>query len=191
MKLSYRAATPEDAEQLAVLINYAGEGMPLYLWERMAEKGETGWDVGRRRARRTQGGFSYLNSTVAEADGEVAGCLVGYALPAEPEAIDYAAMPPMFVPLQELENLAPGTWYVNVLAVHPEMRGAGIGTALLKVAERKAARAGCKGLSLIVADANMGARRLYERCGYVETAAREMVKDSWDNDSKNWVLLTK
>ena len=32
----------------------------------------------------------------------------------------------MFVPLQELENLAPGTWYVNVLAVRPEFRGLGL-----------------------------------------------------------------
>ncbi len=191
MQLGYRAATPEDAEHLAVLINYAGEGMPLYLWKRMAEKDETGWDVGRRRARRNEGGFSYLNATMVEADGEVAGCLVGYALPGEPEAIDYQTMPPMFVPLQELENLAPDTWYVNVLAVHPQMREAGIGTALLQIAERKAEEEGCKGLSLIVADANMGARRLYERCGYAETAAREMIKDDWDNQSKNWVLLTK
>ena len=41
----------------------------------------------------------------------------------------------MFVPLQELENLAPGTWYVNVLAAYPEHRGQGYGTALLAVAE--------------------------------------------------------
>jgi hypothetical protein len=26
------------------------------------------------------------------------------------------------VPLQELENLAPGTWYVNVLAVRPRTK---------------------------------------------------------------------
>jgi len=191
LKLGYRAATPEDDEHLAMLINYAGEGMPLYLWERMAEKDETGWDVGRRRARRTEGGFSYLNATMAEADGEVAGCLIGYALPDQTEAIDYQTMPPMFVPLQELENLAPGTWYVNVLAVHPQVRGAGIGTALMQVAERKAVEEACKGLSLIVADANSGARRLYERCGYAETASREMIKEGWDNQSKNWVLLTK
>ncbi len=190
-KLTYRAATAEDADHLAKLINYAGEGMPLYLWERMAENGETAWDVGRRRAQRTEGGFSYLNATIAEADGEVAGCLIGYALPDEPEDIDYDEMPPMFVPLQELENLAPGTWYVNVLAVHTHLRGAGVGTALLEVAERLAAEKACRGLSLIVADANTGARRLYERCGYEEQASREMVKDDWDNPSKKWVLLTK
>jgi hypothetical protein len=38
-------------------------------------------------------------------------------------------MPAMFVPLQELENLAPGTWYVNVLAAYPEHRSQGHGTS--------------------------------------------------------------
>ncbi len=37
----YRRATPEDADALAELINFAGEGLPLYLWGKMAEAGET------------------------------------------------------------------------------------------------------------------------------------------------------
>ena len=70
--------------------------------------------------------------------GLVAG-LIGYALPDQPEAIP-ETMPAMFVPLQELENLAPATWYVNVLAAYPEHRGRGYGGALLAVADRLAAR---------------------------------------------------
>jgi hypothetical protein len=46
-------------------------------------------------------------------------------------------------------------------------------------------------MSVIVSDANPGARRLYQRCGYREAAARTMVKDDWQNDGRNWVLLTK
>jgi hypothetical protein len=34
---------------LAELVNHAGEGIPLYLWDQMAEPGEAAWDVGRRR----------------------------------------------------------------------------------------------------------------------------------------------
>lgn len=189
--LAIRKATPDDADHLAQLINYAGEGMPLYLWEGMAEDGETAWDVGRRRARREEGGFSYRTAIVAEEDGEVAAALIGYPLPDEPEVIDYDSMPAMFVPLQQLEDLAPGTWYVNVLAVHPQYRSKGLGTKLLEIAEQQAAEAGCKGMSIIVSDANAGAQRLYLRCGYTERAAREMVKDGWDNPGRNWVLLTK
>jgi hypothetical protein len=46
-------------------------------------------------------------------------------------------------------------------------------------------------MSVIVSDANTGARRLYERCGYGALAARPMVKDGWVSDGNNWVLLTK
>ena len=46
-------------------------------------------------------------------------------------------------------------------------------------------------MSVIVSDANSGARRLYERCGYSEIATRAMVKNGWENKGQNWVLLTK
>jgi hypothetical protein len=47
------------------------------------------------------------------------------------------------------------------------------------------------GLSVIVSDANSGARRLYERCGYGERAKRAMIKEDWVNEGRHWVLLTK
>ena len=97
----------------------------------------------------------------------------------------------MFVPLQELENLAPATWYVNVLAVRPQFRNIGLGSKLLRLADEMAASLRCQGLSVIVSDANAGARRLYERNGYSQIATRRMVKNGWDNDGQNWVLLTK
>lgn len=187
----FRRATTHDAHALSELINFAGEGLPLYLWENMAEANESAWDVGRRRARREEGSFSYRNAVVMEVDGRIAACLIGYPLPDAPEPIDYSQMPAMFVPMQELENLAPGTWYVNVLATYPEDRGRGHGTALLRLAEELAAADGKQGLSIIVADANAGARRLYERCGYREVARRPMVKDQWTNPGVSWVLLTK
>lgn len=188
--ITIRPATKDDRRELAELINFAGEGLPLYLWERMAEEGETAWDVGYRRAAREEGSFSYRNATVAERDGALVAALIGYPLAHEPEAIG-PDMPGMFVPLQELENLAPGTWYVNVLAVYPACRGQGLGTRLLEAAEAKAAEAGLFGLSIIVSDANKGARRLYERFGYHERAERPMVKDDWENSGENWVLLVK
>jgi ribosomal protein S18 acetylase RimI-like enzyme len=100
-------------------------------------------------------------------------------------------MPAMFRPLQELENEAPGTWYVNVLAVVPEQRRRGVGTALLRQAETSAAASGHRGISIIVSDANIEARRLYKVCGYSEGAARPMIKEGWQNAGKNWILLTK
>ncbi len=191
LKPPFRRATPDDAHALAELIDLAGEGMPSYLWAGMAEPGEGVWDVGRRRARREEGGFSYRNAAVLEEDGRVVACLIGYRLPDEPEPIDHERTPAMFVPLQELENLAPGTWYVNVLATYPEHRGSGYGTRLLELADRLATAAGSRGLSIIVSDANRAARRLYERRGCRVVAERVMVKERWENAGANWVLLVK
>ena len=165
--------------------------MPLYLWERMAEPGETAWDMGRRRAHRETGGFSYRNATIVERIGKVAACLIGYPLAGQPEEIDHDTIPAMFVPLQELENLAPGTWDVNVLAVYPQFRGQGMGSQFLGIVERHAMEAGSSGLSIIVSDGNSGAVRLYERCGYRRKADRPMVKENWQNEGINWVLLVK
>ncbi|WP_088347048.1 MULTISPECIES: GNAT family N-acetyltransferase [Rhodomicrobium] len=187
----FRRAELKDAGALAELVNFAGEGLPLYLWDKMREPGETAWALGRRRAAREEGSFSYRNAVVAEIGGACAACLIGYPQPSEPEPIDYAAMPPMFVPLQELENLAPATWYVNVLAAFPDYRGQGLGTRLLALAEQLARAARRRGLSVIVSDANDGARRLYLRCDYVEAGERPMVKEGWRNEGRNWVLLTK
>lgn len=186
-----RWATPDDAAAMAEFVNMAGEGLPLYLWSRMANAGDDPWEIGRQRARRNSGSFSYRNTVLLEDAGEVAACLIGYPLASEPEPIDYARMPAMFVPLQELENLAPGTWYVNVLATYPKHRGRGFGTTLLHLADEIAADTGADGLSIIVMDANSGARRLYERSGYREVARRPIVKDTWETRGENWVLLTK
>jgi ribosomal protein S18 acetylase RimI-like enzyme len=186
----FRRATIDDAPILAELVNHAGEGLPLYLWGKMAEPGETAWDVGRRRAAREEGSFSYRNAIVIERDGQCAGCLIGYEVPDDPMPIA-DDMPSMFVPLQELENLAPGTWYVNVLAVRPRYRGQGLGTRLLRLADETGRSLAKRGMSVIVSDANAGARRLYERCGYRETATRAMVKEGWQNEGRDWVLLTK
>jgi hypothetical protein len=114
----FRPAVKSDARLLAALVNFAGEGLPLYLWGKLAQPGQTAWDLGVQRASRDEGSFSYRNATIIEHDSQAAGSLIGYEIPDNPEPVP-SGMPTMFVPLQELENLAPATWYVNVLAVLP------------------------------------------------------------------------
>lgn len=186
----HRRATPADAGSLAELANIAGEGLPLHVWTGLAQGGESPWEIGRQRARRDSGSFSFRNAIVREADGQIAACLIGYALPDAPRPVD-PAMPAMFVPLQELENLAPGTWYVNVVASYPAFRGRGFGTTLLDIARDAARASGCRGLSLVVSNANAGAIRLYERCGYVRTASRPMILDGWEHEGTEWLLLVR
>ena len=191
--VSIRAATSSDtdADALARLIAIAGEGMPQLVWEEMREPGETVWDVGRRRAQRGEGSFSYRNAMLAEVAGEVRAGMVSYGLAAEPEPWSPEEVPPMFRSLQELEDLAAGSWYVMVLAAFEGHRGQGLGAALLAHADVLARAAGRDAISIIVRDANR-ARRLYERVGYVEQARRAIVRTGgWDVEGKDWVLLVK
>jgi ribosomal protein S18 acetylase RimI-like enzyme len=184
-----RPARHEDADVLAELVNYAGEGLPLYLWGQMAEPGETAWDVGRKRARRDEGAFSWRNALVVDRGDGAVGCLIGYAIPDDPQQSE--DVPALFVPLEELERQAPGTWYINVLAVLPDERGRGHGSALVEAAARMASETGLRGLSLIVSDANEGARRLYDRHGFAAVAERAMVKEGWENRGTRWILMTR
>lgn len=182
-----RPATRQDAPVLAELVNMAGDGLPLYLWTKMAEGGDP-WAVGRQRAMREQGSFSYNNAVVLE-HGKVLACLIGY--PIEPGPVDLAGQPAMFVPMIKLEAMAAGSWYVNVIATLPEARERGYGTRLLAMADEIAAATVCNGTSLIVSDANQTARRLYDRSGYREIASLPMVKEDWVNPGQNWVLMVK
>jgi GNAT superfamily N-acetyltransferase len=59
--------------------------------------------------------------------------------------------------------------YLEDVFVVPEWRNRGIGTALLEAAERAAAANGAAAVTLAVSTGNSGARRLYERLGYVDT----------------------
>jgi ribosomal protein S18 acetylase RimI-like enzyme len=186
----YRRATPDDAAALVDFVHFASEGLALYLWTRMAGPGGDPWALGRERASRDTGAFTHRNAIVREEGSRPVAGLIGYSLPDIPEPIP-DDMPALFRPLQELEHLAPGTWYVNVLAAYPEHRGKGYGGALLGIADHIAADMQRKGLSIIVSDTNTGARRLYESNGYRETGRRTMVKEDWQHPGKAWVLLTK
>lgn len=176
---------------MAELVNMAGEGLPLYLWSRQTPPGGSPWATGRERAKRDSGAFSYRNTILREQDGQVAACLIGYPLEKLPGPADYTDLPPLVVPMQELEDTVPGTWYVNVLATYPEHRGRGYGRELLTLAETIAQDHGCRGMSIIVMDSNEGARRLYERQGYIEQARRPMVKEDWQHPGSELVLLVK
>lgn len=181
----FRRATAADAPVLAVLVNEAGHGMPLHLWTSMAGDGGDPWEIGRaRQAEKAAQGQIVVADRGA---GAVAG-LTGYV--AEKDEIDEAT-PALFVPLIELESEVAGSWYVNVLATLPQARGEGLGGALLSIAERIAEAEGCGRMSVIVAGDNAGARRLYERCGYREMARRACVKEGWETDTRDWVLMTK
>lgn len=183
----FRLAVEADAPALAELVNFAGDGLPLYLWTRMAGSDDDPWAIGRARqaAKAAEGQI-----VVADLGHGAVASLTGYAIGPDPAPVG-DDFPPLFRPLQELENLAPNSWYVNVLACYPEHRGKGFGGRLLALADRIGQSEGLGMMSVVVACDNAGARRLYERHGYAEAARRACVREDWQTETREWVLLTK
>lgn len=184
-----RAARASDAGHLVRFINMAADDLPLHFWQASVGPGGDPWAWGQERAARDSGNFSFRNAWLAELDGEVAACLLGYPADATPAPVD-PDTPHVLVPLLELEALAPGSWYLNVLATHDRFRGRGCGSALLAQAEAVALRAGHHSISLIAEDTHRDALRLYAAKGYQEVARRQVVKGDWQVDAAEWILLT-
>lgn len=183
----FRIATAADAPHLADLVNFAGEGLPEFFWTELAAQGQDPWEIGRaRQAEKAAEG----QIVVADFGQGAVASLTGYAIGPEPTPVG-PDFPALMRPLQELENLVPDSWYVNVLATYPEHRGKGLGAALLGIAERIAVQDGKAWMSVIVADNNQAARRLYERVGYRMVASRACHRGGWKTETDNWVLLTK
>lgn len=179
-----RPACRDDAAHLARLINIAGEDMPIAFWQELAGPGGDAWAIGRERAGRDSGGFSWRNALVAEADGKVAGTLIAYAIDERAGPEDYASMPEAFVPLQQLKDEAVGSYHVNVLACYREFRDRGFGTGLLRETQKAA---GSRPMSIIVSEANVGARRLYEREGFRVRDSR--LATDRQHRGGNWLLM--
>ena len=95
------------------------------------------------------------------------------------------------MPLLELEALAPGSWYLNVLATYAAQRGKGLGGALLAKAETIARNGGHQTISLIAEDTHQNALRLYRAKGFREIARRPLVKGDWQVDASEWILFVK
>lgn len=176
---------------MAELIDMAAEGLASWLWSQSASPGQDPLEVGMERARRDEGSFSYRNTHVAEFDGEVIAMLMGYRQPDIFELVDTSELPDPIRPLVELEAGAPASWYVNALAVRPQHRGRGIGRDLLRHARALAAETGARGLSLIAAEENEGAVRLYQREGYSIVDRRPLIKYAGCRHGGDWVLMTR
>lgn len=185
-----RKAQAKDAAHLVRFINMAADDLPMHFWRKSVGPEGDPIAYGMERAARETGSFSFNSAWLAEVDGAVAACLLGY--PAEDKPSPIAPdTPPVFVPLLELEALAPGSWYLNVLATYDSFRGKGCGSALLAEAEAITRADGRKTISLITADTHHDAQRLYAAKGYVEIARRPVVKGDWQVDASEWILMIK
>lgn len=192
MAPSIRAARKADASEMVALMDCAGYGMPLWVWQGMKTDETSVLEVGRKRAMREEGSFSYRNTHILEDMGQVMGMLIGYSIDDPYEMGDMEKTPEAFRPLVELEAQAPGSWYVNVVAVHAEHRGRGLGSRLLGHAEHVARQTRNGAMSIIFESRNLRAYRLYQRLGYHEVARRPRTSFPGDaTGSEEWILMKK
>jgi ribosomal protein S18 acetylase RimI-like enzyme len=191
-KVRFRHARESDAVDLACLIDCASRGLALWLWSTLRKPGQATIEVGRHRIRtQTASPLHFKAFTIAEIEGVLAGAMTGRLIPIPHERGDSADLPDVYAPLLELEGVAAGSWYLNVVAVYPEFRGKGVGAALLRQAEQIACLTEATQMSLIVEDANSGALKLYLRYGFSEWARRPYIPFPGSADEGDWMLLRK
>lgn len=169
-----RPARKDESGTIAELFEISSDGVASYVWTTLQADypGLPLLEIGRRRYEREGTAFSYQNCLMAEDQGRVLGMM--HAFPIEPSD-DAAPAPvdPVLKPYAELE--APGTLYIAGIAVWPEFRGRGVGTGFLEAARERARSLGLRELSLLCFAGNTGARRLYERAGFVVVDWRPVV----------------
>jgi ribosomal protein S18 acetylase RimI-like enzyme len=186
MKSSLRPARKSDCRRIAELYRISSDGVADYIWTKLASPGEDILDVGRRRYEREGTLFSYQNCRMVECNGEVIGMLVAFPMKVDAE---YVETDPVLVPYSVLEE--DESYYVCGMAIEAAHRGQGIGAQLLAEAERSARALGFRKLSLIVFEQNAGAKRLYERHGYVEKRRHAVVAHPLIHYAGDALLMVK
>jgi ribosomal protein S18 acetylase RimI-like enzyme len=171
-----RPARKDESHIVAELFEIASDGVANYIWSTLQPDfpGLPLLEIGRRRYERESTAFSYQNCLMAEGQGEVLGMMHAYAVEAasaptpNPRPID-----PVLKPYSELE--APGTLYIAAIALWPAFRNQGFGGHFLEAARERAQNLGRRELSLLCFAGNTGARRFYDRAGFVVVDWRPVV----------------
>lgn len=173
VEITLRPAVREDAPAIAALYRISSGGVADYIWQKLAEPGESPLEVGIRRYARQGTAFSYENCLIADNRGTQVGMINAFAIhePTDPAA--NAEEDPVLRPYAELE--VPGSLYISGVALLPAYRGRGIGTRMIRAMHERARREGLPKLSLIAFAENQASVRLYERLGYLVVDRRPVV----------------
>lgn len=127
----------------------------------------------------TNHSYSFKNVVFAEHKKCIVGMALGFTAEQHrrfsdqpvKEAAGYRALRMMIVKrlctplIRILNTLEDGDFYILSMAVDKELRGKGIGSALMDSMEERALAGGATRLALDVSAGNKGARKLYERRG--------------------------
>ena len=188
--VSIRNATVADAAALAALMNLAADGIPAEIWATLAAPGEDPMAVGRRRAARSEGTFSYRHAWIADRAGDVLGMAFGYPLEGQPAtAAELAGLPANVRPFVALEAEAQGSFYLNGIATAVAARRSGVGRRLMAEAWRRARAEGSPAVTLGMFRHNAPAAAFYRGFGFVEIASRPPLADPVHRHRGDVVLL--
>lgn len=187
MNVHLRAATREEALDIAALVDLAGEGMHRALWAGRADYGQDPIMVGISLVEANTGPLSWTNATLAEVDGEIAGLVITDQLAAQPVEIS-SDTSPILRPLIRLENKARQSRTIVSLVTAPKFRRQGVGSALLARAE---AGQGPFGMSAIVGDQNAAAQAFLRYRGYRNAAELPLIHAGWNTANSAWFLMRK
>ena len=181
-----RRAGDGDSRKIAELFRISAGGVADYIWQLLAPEfpGLSLLDIGECRYGREGEAFSYQHCTIADRDGEVAGMLHGYEMPAGTAPED----DPVLRPYAELE--VPGSFYISGVAVYDRFQGAGIGNQLMDHARQIAMADGLSSLCLIVFAQNEGAVSLYRWLGYKIADRRAVVPHAFIPYTGDALLMT-
>lgn len=117
--------------------------------------------------------YSYENTLIAEVDGERVGIMISYdgALYSTLRVKTFSNVGDALK--CDFSNMADeakaGEYYLDTLAVSPDMRRKGIGRALLTAAMERGRKTGIEKATLLVSPKNTPALRLYSSLGFKPT----------------------
>ena len=171
--ICFRPADVSDSRTIAELFRHSSGGVADYIWQQLAEPGESLLDVGERRYAREDTPFSYQNCIMAVRQGNIVGMMHAFLMEESDDQPDAESMDPVLRPFAELE--VPNSLYISSMSVFPAFRCCGVGSELLALARAEARADGINTLSLLVFVQNEGAVRLYERSGYRVAGRRDVV----------------
>lgn len=183
-------ASQSEALDLARLAAIASENLCVSTWEELADTNESALEVGKERAARKHGTFSYQNAEIAMQKGKVIGAIISHPIMPSPVQEPLVNVAPYYRPFLELERAAGTCWYVSFLATYKPYRGQGVASALISEVEDRAKAAGFDRLCLIVGDANP-ARAFYQSLGFKEVSQASAISAKQKLRHDYWVLIEK
>ncbi len=181
-ELKFRAAVKKDAKKAAELIHIAIDDIAEKLTGQT--KKEDILETLAHYFREENNRLSYQNTIVADLLGEVAGCVITY-----PGEVASRLDEPILKRLRKkrrneiifLDKEADeGDFYIDTVCVADRFRRYGIGSMLLKEAEKTALQMGYSRISLNVAQDNPYAKKLYEQIGYKDEKAIKINEHPYD-----------